>query len=185
MYMGENKIVYGYVRVSSMEQNEDSDAVSRYMSSNKDNIINDITNTMIDNGMDVKDDNVINNVANDVVNEYLDKWLMEKPVPTKQPVVTKEPIPTKQPVVTAKPVVTKRPKITITTKTKKIKKGKTLKLTAKKQNISGKIKWKSSNKKVAKVSNTGKVTAKKKGKATITAYIGKVKASIKKPYISN
>lgn len=199
----ENAYLNAVRNIMHSMNDKDSDAVSRYMNSNKDNIINDITNIMIDNGMDVKDENIINNVTNDIVKKYLDKWLIEKPavtdepVPTKEPVVTKEPLPsirpvitkkpvttetpviTEEPVITAKPVPAKKPKITITTKTKKVKKGKTLKLTAKKQNVSGKIKWKSSNKKVAKVSSAGKVTAKKKGKVTITAYIGKVKTSIK------
>jgi len=38
-----------------------------------------------------------------------------------------------------------------------------------------KVKWKSSNKKVVSVTKKGKVTAKKKGKATITAVCGKKK----------
>lgn len=37
--------------------------------------------------------------------------------------------------------------------------------------ISGKVKWSSSNKKVVKVTKTGVVIAKKKGKATITAKV--------------
>lgn len=41
------------------------------------------------------------------------------------------------------------------------------------KNASGKIKWKSSNKKVATVNKSGKITAKKKGRATITAKTGK------------
>ena len=48
-------------------------------------------------------------------------------------------------------------------------KGKTL--TLKMKGISGKVKWKSSDKKVASVNSKGKVTAKKKGKATITAKV--------------
>ena len=47
--------------------------------------------------------------------------------------------------------------------------GQSKKLTVK--NKKGKVKWKSSKKKVATVSSKGKVTAKKKGTATITATI--------------
>ncbi len=51
-----------------------------------------------------------------------------------------------------------------------------------------KVKWSSSNKKVAIVSKKGKVTAKKKGTATITAKIGKnkykCKVTVKNPTIS-
>lgn len=52
-----------------------------------------------------------------------------------------------------------------------------------------KIAWKSSNKKVASISLNGKVTAKKKGNATITAKIGKkkliCKITVENPSISN
>lgn len=41
--------------------------------------------------------------------------------------------------------------------------------------ISGKVKWSSSNKKVASVTKNGKVTGKKAGKAKITAKVGKKK----------
>ena len=44
---------------------------------------------------------------------------------------------------------------------------------------SGNIKWKSSNKKIAKVSSGGKVTALKKGKATITADVNGIKLKCK------
>lgn len=73
----------------------------------------------------------------------------------------------------------KKPQLSITTKNKRLKKGKTRKLTVKKKYISGKIKWKSSNKKIASVLSSGKVRARKKGKVTITAYAGTVKASLK------
>ena len=42
-----------------------------------------------------------------------------------------------------------------------------------------KIKWSSSNKKIATVSSKGKVTAKKKGTATITAVLGNVQVKCK------
>lgn len=54
--------------------------------------------------------------------------------------------------------------------------GMTLKLKA---YVSGKVKWKSSNKKIASVSSKGKVTAKKKGKCTIIAKKGKYKGKVK------
>lgn len=57
--------------------------------------------------------------------------------------------------------------------------GKTYKLKVKKKPAGKKVKWKSSNKKVATVSKKGKVKAKKKGKATITAKIGKKKYKCK------
>lgn len=51
-------------------------------------------------------------------------------------------------------------------------------------NASGKVKWSSSNKKIAKVNSKGKVTAKKAGKCTITAKTGskklKCKVTVKK-----
>ena len=51
-----------------------------------------------------------------------------------------------------------------------------------------KIKWSSSNKKIATVSSKGKVTAKKKGTATITAKVSgksyKCKVTVKNPYLN-
>lgn len=65
--------------------------------------------------------------------------------------------------------------------------GSTLQL--KVQNNKKKIKWATSNKKVATVSKKGKVKAKKKGKATITAKIGKksykCKVTVNNPPIIN
>ena len=55
-------------------------------------------------------------------------------------------------------------------KSVKLKKGKKVKLQV--LNATGKVKWKSSNKKVATVSKKGVVKGKKKGKATITAKLG-------------
>lgn len=62
---------------------------------------------------------------------------------------------------------TAKPKLSTTKKT--IYKGQTKVLKVK--NASGKVKWKSSNKKVATVNSYGQVTGKKKGKATITATV--------------
>ena len=60
--------------------------------------------------------------------------------------------------------------------------------TLKIKNAKSKITWKSSNKKVATVSSKGKVTAKKKGTATITAKVSsktyKCKVTVKNPYLS-
>ena len=65
-----------------------------------------------------------------------------------------------------------------------LKKSATLKVKGTKK----KVKWSSSNKKVASVSKKGKVTAKKKGTATITAKVGKMKyrckVTVKNPTIS-
>lgn len=58
----------------------------------------------------------------------------------------------------------------------------TLKATLEPANTTIKTKnpsWKSSNKKVVTVNNKGKITAKRKGTATITASIGKIKATCK------
>lgn len=74
---------------------------------------------------------------------------------------------------TAKCIVTVKPapkKITLNAKTKTLKKGKTFQIKVKlpKNTASNKITYKSSNKKVATVSTSGKIKAVKKGKATIT-----------------
>ena len=70
----------------------------------------------------------------------------------------------------------KAPKLSATSKT--ALKGKTF--TLKVKNIGkSKVKWTSSNKKVATVSKAGKVTAKKAGTATITAKVGKKKLTCK------
>ncbi len=65
-----------------------------------------------------------------------------------------------------------------------VKKTATLKVKGTKK----KVTWSSSNKKVAKVSKTGKITAVKKGTATITAKVGgkkyKCKVTVKNPTIS-
>lgn len=73
----------------------------------------------------------------------------------------------------------KKSKISISPNIKKLKKGKNVIFTTKLTGVSGTVKWKTSNKKIATVSSKGKVKGKKKGTVTITAYIGKVKNSIK------
>ena len=73
----------------------------------------------------------------------------------------------------------KKATITLSPTIKKLKKGKTATLSTKLTGVSGTVKWKSSNKKIATVSSKGKVKGKKKGTATITAYIGTVKSSVK------
>ena len=64
-----------------------------------------------------------------------------------------------------------------------LKVGQTLQL--KVTGTKGKVKWKSSKKSVATVSSKGRVKAKKKGSATITAKVGKkkytCKVTVKKP----
>lgn len=72
---------------------------------------------------------------------------------------------------------TKKSKLTISSSKLLLVKGKSKKLTAKCG--SQKVKWKSSNKKVAAVSANGRVTAKGKGKATITASCGNQKKTCK------
>lgn len=75
-------------------------------------------------------------------------------------------------------------KIKVSKTNKKVKKGKKYKITYSVVSGSGKVTFKSSNKKVATVSAKGIVTAKKKGKATITVKIAngnskKVKITVK------
>ena len=60
-----------------------------------------------------------------------------------------------------------------------IKKGEKVTLKAKKINISGTIKWKSSDKTIVTVNKKGKVSAKKPGTAIITAYVGNYKSKCK------
>lgn len=77
------------------------------------------------------------------------------------------------------PITVKKATITIQQGTKTLKKGKSVNFTTKLVGVTGTVKWKTSNKKIATVSSTGKVTAKKKGTVTITAYIGNVKTTRK------
>ena len=66
-------------------------------------------------------------------------------------------------------------------------KGQSVTLTATKKNISGTLKWTTSNSKVAAVSNRGKITAKGVGKATIKVTAGGIfqtcRVTVKKPTI--
>ena len=57
--------------------------------------------------------------------------------------------------------------------------GKTYRLKASGENLPAKIKWRSSNKRVAKVDKTGKVTARAAGTTTITVKSGRYKAKCK------
>ena len=77
-----------------------------------------------------------------------------------------------------KKVVTK--KLKLSNKKLTLKKGKKAKLTVTRKPITGieKLKWTSSNKKVATVSAKGVVTAKKKGKATITVKLSNKKKAV-------
>ena len=67
--------------------------------------------------------------------------------------------------------------IKLNTKKKSLNVGKTY--TLKLSKTKKKVKWSSSNKKIATVNSKGKVTAKKKGTCTITAKIGKSKYKCK------
>ena len=87
------------------------------------------------------------------------------PTPTPKPKPTPKPTPTPKPVVKVKSIKLNKKKLTLW-----VKETYTLQATLKPANATNqKIKWRSSNKKVAKVDSTGKVTARKKGKAKITA----------------
>jgi transglutaminase/protease-like cytokinesis protein 3 len=69
--------------------------------------------------------------------------------------------------------------LTLNKSTATIKVGETLKLKATKKGINQSVSWSSSDKSVATVSSSGKVTAKKAGKCTITAKAGSYKATCK------
>lgn len=88
---------------------------------------------------------------------------------------------TKKAIFTVKVAKTRAEQITNVPATKTLKKGKSY--TLKPKTVPAKtddtITYKSSNKKVATVSNKGKVVAKKKGKATITVKCGKVSVKCK------
>jgi uncharacterized protein YjdB len=72
-------------------------------------------------------------------------------------------------------VTVKNPKLNATKKTLKVKKNFTLKITGK----IGKATFTSSNKKVATVNSKGKITAKKKGTATVTVKTNGIKLKCK------
>ncbi|MBR1691675.1 MAG: Ig-like domain-containing protein [Lachnospiraceae bacterium] len=78
-----------------------------------------------------------------------------------------------------KKVVLKSIKVNATKKTLKVKKKFTIVVTKNPLTAQDKVTFKSSNKKVATVSSKGVVTAKKKGKATITVKAGKKTKKVK------
>lgn len=75
-----------------------------------------------------------------------------------------------EPTTTTAPTTTPKPALQMSRSKLAIVAGSSKKLSVK--NASGKVKWKSSKPSVAKVNGTGKVTAKKAGKATISATSG-------------
>lgn len=89
--------------------------------------------------------------------------------PDKEPAPEKEPAPPSEQKDSDKKIKTK--KLVISSKKLTVKKGKkaTLTVTRVPKDATDQIKWSSSNKKVASVNQKGRVTAKKKGKAVITA----------------
>ena len=113
-----------------------------------------------------------------------------KPAPdtpgSSNPPATQPPAPSVTPVtppVTPKPGTVKKKKASIAISGKKtVKKGKSITLTAKLTNVSGKVKWSVNKKKLAKITAKGKNKAKlkalKKGKVKVTAKIKKVKKTI-------
>lgn len=94
-------------------------------------------------------------------NDWGDDW--GDPTPTKEPIVTPAPTPNMEP--------------TLNKSTLELTKKKTYKLKVK--NFTGKVKFQSSNKKVATVTSSGLVKAKKAGKATIYAKCSTVGLSLK------
>lgn len=84
---------------------------------------------------------------------------------------------------TATPPTVKKKKASIKITAKKtVKKGKSITLTAKLTNVSGKVKWSVNKKKLAKITSKGskkaKLKALKKGKVKVTAKVKKVKKTI-------
>jgi L,D-peptidoglycan transpeptidase YkuD (ErfK/YbiS/YcfS/YnhG family) len=73
--------------------------------------------------------------------------------------------------------VVNQPVLKLERSTFEIYKGKTESLKLTKENLSDSVKWSSSNKKVATVNQSGKVTAKSKGTAVITAKAGNLTAT--------
>ncbi len=63
--------------------------------------------------------------------------------------------------------------------TDSLKKGKTYTFKVGKYGVTGTVKWKVSDKTIATISSSGKLTAKKAGTVTVTAYIGSVKVTKK------
>lgn len=98
------------------------------------------------------------------------------PTPTPTPMPTLTPVPTGTPTITPAPTpvtnqtTAKKQKFKLNKTKLTLKKGKTykLKLTCSPKSLGKNLTWKSSKKKVATVSKTGKIKALKKGKTTIT-----------------
>lgn len=76
-------------------------------------------------------------------------------------------------------VTVKNPSLVIWAKSYQVKKGKSLKLQAKKYGIRGSVKWSVSNKKAKINRKTGKLTAKKTGTVYVTAKLGNIKSKCK------
>ena len=110
-------------------------------------------------------------------------------VPTELPKLTNTPVPTSTPeptvIPTAKPVSDKGITATVMDSTIYTKGKNSTTITVVKNDVTGKVKFTSSNKKVATVTSKGVVKAKKAGKATITVKIGtytqKIVIQVKKP----
>lgn len=75
-------------------------------------------------------------------------------------------------------VTVKEPSITIVAPKNSVKVGKKIAFTAKKEGVTGKVKWSVNNKKIASINGKGKLKGKKAGKVKVTATCGKVKKSI-------
>ncbi|GAA6316586.1 MULTISPECIES: GH32 C-terminal domain-containing protein [Anaerostipes] len=88
---------------------------------------------------------------------------------------------------TKKMIVIKRPYIKITSCPSSVYTGKSVQLKAQAVGVSGKVAWSVSRRSLASVSASGKLSAKKAGKITVTAklknYSKTVKVTIKKPYL--
>ena len=113
--------------------------------------------------------------------------LVKAPVPTAVPVQpTATPTPSAEPTVTPTPSVepTKapapevKPSLTVKKAVLNLKAKKSATIVPVLTGISGKVTYKSSNKKVAAVNSKGKVTAKKTGKAVITVKCGNYKTKV-------
>lgn len=75
-------------------------------------------------------------------------------------------------------IVVRNATLSILAPSKTIAKGKTISLGTKLNGVEGTVKWKSSNKKVATISKSGKLKGKKKGSTKITASIGALKKTM-------
>ena len=81
-------------------------------------------------------------------------------------------------------VTVKNPVITLNKKSLYIRKGKKSSIKATVKWSKEKVKWKSSNKKIVKINSSGKITALKKGTATITAYVNGASAKCRVTVLS-